>query len=211
MQTYDALILCGGQGRRLGGVDKASLVVGGQTLLSRALSAVAGAERIVVVGPVSGSVPPGVRVVSEDPPGGGPVAAIAAGMAFVQAGVVVILACDMPLLTAAVVDRLVAPLATPADALDEASDGRELPWPKAVTLVDDGGQRQPLAAAYRASTLREALTKLGGSANASMRQLISHLTITDLTADAGTTLDCDTWSDVERCRELLSPNALEER
>jgi len=204
MQTYDALILSGGQGRRLGGVDKASLVVGGDTLLGRALSAVAGAERIVVVGRPFSPLPPGVRVVSEDPAGGGPVAAIAAGMVYVESRVVVILACDMPLLTASAVDNLVAPLAETSDEADEPTDG--------VNLVDDGGHRQPLAAAYRSSALRLALRELRTPANASMRQLVSHLTIAELKADPSTTLDCDTWSDVERCGELLnSPNALEER
>ena len=216
MQTYDALILAGGQGRRLGGVDKASLVVGGNTLLDRALSAVAGAERIVVVGRPASPLPPGIRVASEDPPGGGPVAGIAAGMVYVESRFVVILACDMPLMTASVVDRLVARLVEASDEATGAtrSAGVGMPDertpPDGVNLVDDGGHPQPLAAAYRTAALRLALRKVGTQANASMRQLLSHLTISELPADARTTLDCDTWSDVERCRELLTRNALEQ-
>src|SRR4051812_33904528 len=35
---YDAIVLAGGGGRRLGGVDKATLEVGGRTLLDRVLA-----------------------------------------------------------------------------------------------------------------------------------------------------------------------------
>ncbi len=50
MPSYDAIVLAGGSGRRLGGVDKADIRVGEQTLLDRALDAVAEATKRVVVG-----------------------------------------------------------------------------------------------------------------------------------------------------------------
>ena len=73
-----AVILAGGQGRRLGGRDKPALLVGGRTLLDRALDAVSGVP-VVVVGPPR-ALPAGVFRVAEDPPGGGPAAAVAAGL-----------------------------------------------------------------------------------------------------------------------------------
>ncbi|MBA2559128.1 MAG: NTP transferase domain-containing protein, partial [Propionibacteriales bacterium] len=51
MPGYAAIVLAGGSGRRLGGVDKGSLVVGGKTLLERALAAVAEASCRIAVGP----------------------------------------------------------------------------------------------------------------------------------------------------------------
>lgn len=203
MQPFDALILSGGQGRRLGGVDKASLVLGGETLLARALSAVAGAGRVLIVGRASISLPPGVRVVSEEPAGGGPVAAIAAALPYVDSPVVVILACDMPLMTSSVVEGLVQRLAETIDKPFESGERGEEILLDGVNLVDELGQRQPLAAAYRASALSAALKIIGPPANASMRRLASHLALAELRADPNTSLDCDTWSDVERCQELL--------
>jgi molybdopterin-guanine dinucleotide biosynthesis protein A len=79
----DAIVLAGGRGARLGGVDKADLVVGGQTLLERALAATAGANRTVVVGPRRPTSRP-VTWAREHPPGGGPVAALAAGLEHVD-------------------------------------------------------------------------------------------------------------------------------
>ena len=45
------MILAGGAGRRLGGIDKALSRSTGVTLLDRVLGAVSGAARVVVVGP----------------------------------------------------------------------------------------------------------------------------------------------------------------
>lgn len=73
------VLLTGGGGRRLGGVDKASLEVGGQTLLDRAVHA-AGGRPVIVVGPDPGG-DASVLVTREDPPGGGPAAGVAAGVA----------------------------------------------------------------------------------------------------------------------------------
>ena len=45
------MVLAGGAARRMGGVDKTALQIGGRTLLDRTLSAVATADPLVVVGP----------------------------------------------------------------------------------------------------------------------------------------------------------------
>ncbi|MEU4744233.1 NTP transferase domain-containing protein, partial [Actinosynnema sp. NPDC023658] len=49
--SWAAVVLAGGRGSRLGGVDKASLVVDGRTLLDHVLDAVAAARQVIVVGP----------------------------------------------------------------------------------------------------------------------------------------------------------------
>ncbi|MFB7936855.1 DUF6457 domain-containing protein [Streptomyces sp. NPDC056049] len=78
--AYDAVVLAGGAARRLGGVDKPGLRVGGRALLDRVLAACAGARLTVVVGDPRPTVRP-VRWTRERPAGTGPVAALAAGAA----------------------------------------------------------------------------------------------------------------------------------
>src|SRR5690606_20017954 len=93
---HDALILAGGRGTRLGGVDKAALEVGGRSLLSRVLDGVRAARRTVVVGAVD--VPDGILRTVEVPQGGGPVAGIAAGLTVLGEGPgwTLVLAVDQP-------------------------------------------------------------------------------------------------------------------
>ena len=81
----DVVVLAGGRGRRLGGLSKADLVVGGARLLDHILGDLADWDhpavtlgRTVVVAPDTVNVPDGVRRTLEEPPGGGPSAGVAA-------------------------------------------------------------------------------------------------------------------------------------
>ncbi|MBM0207341.1 nucleotidyltransferase family protein, partial [Micromonospora sp. STR1s_5] len=65
MGTYAAVVLAGGAARRMGGVDKPALPVGGRPMRDRVLAAVTDATPRVVVG-ATHAVPAGVRVVRED-------------------------------------------------------------------------------------------------------------------------------------------------
>ncbi|MEP6666722.1 MAG: molybdenum cofactor guanylyltransferase [Nocardioidaceae bacterium] len=189
--SFAAIVLAGGRGTRLGGIDKAALDVGGLALLDRTLSTVSGAEPVIVVGPPR-LLPAGLRAAQEDPPGGGPVAAIAAGLREMEgygADLIVVLACDMPLLTSAHVDRLVQAAST------GSGDG--------AVYIDDQGRRQHLAAAYRAEPLRAALLATAPIENAAMRVVAKRLTLVEIQADPETTRDCDTWDDVTRSRDAL--------
>ncbi len=121
--SYDAVVPAGGAARRLGGADKPALTVGGQRLLDRVLAACAGARATVVVGPRRPTVRP-VRWTREAPAGGGPLPALAAGLAALRTAdaalgaapaVVLVLAADLPFLTRTAVDALLRAL----DALDE--------------------------------------------------------------------------------------------
>ena len=101
-EDFDAIILAGGRGSRLGGVSKADLIVGGVRLLDRVLGAVTDAASTVAVGRVE--VPDGVLVTLEDPPGTGPAAGLVAGLDAIAtpAPWTLILACDLPDAPAAV-------------------------------------------------------------------------------------------------------------
>ncbi|WP_246094840.1 DUF6457 domain-containing protein [Streptomyces roseicoloratus] len=77
--AYDAIVLAGGAARRLGGADKPGVRVGGRPLLDRVLAACRDAGRVVVVAEPRATARP-VEWAREDPPGGGPAAALDAGL-----------------------------------------------------------------------------------------------------------------------------------
>ncbi|MDX6298548.1 MAG: hypothetical protein QOI51_2405 [Nocardioidaceae bacterium] len=195
---FDAIVLAGGSGRRLGGIDKGSIEVGGRTLLARVLDAVAGAERIVVVGPRC-DLPAGVLRTSERPAGGGPVAGLAAGLELVEAPLVAVLACDLPFVTRGTVRRLAEALGTgPGSRCDGAQ------------LVDEAGRHQPLTAVYRTERLRAALSTLDQLMDTPMRGVLERLMMLDIEADPEQTWDCDTWADVTLARDRVDRDLLED-
>jgi molybdopterin-guanine dinucleotide biosynthesis protein A len=171
-RVLSALVLAGGSGTRLGGVDKAALELGGRTLLARALEAVAGADEVVVVGDPH-AAPAGVRFVREDPPYGGPAAGLLAGLAQLPEGPVAVLACDMAGVTAATFRRL-----------GEAADGHD-----GAVLVDPDGRRQ-LALVL---TARPAATAAPGGA---LWRLLAPLDLAEVAAVGLEHRDVDTWDDV---------------
>ncbi|MEZ0064082.1 molybdopterin-guanine dinucleotide biosynthesis protein A [Streptacidiphilus sp. MAP12-20] len=191
--AYDAVILAGGAARRLDGADKPGLLVGGATLLDRVLAACADARTTVVVGPER---PTAREVVwtREEPPGGGPVAALAAGLRLVTADVTLLLAADLPFLDATSVHHLLETLAEPN--ID------------AATLVDVEGRDQLLTAAYRTLPLRAALDRIGPPEGARLRAVTSMLATRHLTDPRGVSVDVDTWEDVRLARARAAASAL---
>ncbi|WP_422737499.1 molybdenum cofactor guanylyltransferase [Micromonospora sp. WMMD729] len=222
MGTYAAVVLAGGAARRMGGVDKPALPVGGRSMRDRVLAAVGDAAPRVLVGPGDG-LPDDVRVTREDPPGGGPVAATAAGSALLDPDttVVALLAADLPLLTRAAIGDLLTHLAAAeSPALAAPADGPSGPRAGAVRapepvdgvcFVDADGRRQSLCGVWRVDALRTALAGLaaerdGGLAGAAVRALTARLVVREVPwAGAGPPpwFDCDTDEDVRRARELL--------
>ncbi|NJP99286.1 DUF6457 domain-containing protein [Streptomyces zingiberis] len=112
---YDAVVLAGGAAKRLGGADKPGLRVGGRSLLDRVLGACADAGRTVVVGSRRPTARP-VRWAREQPPGGGPLAALHAGVREVSSPVVLALSADLPFLTPETVRALRTALDGPGEA-----------------------------------------------------------------------------------------------
>ena len=96
-----AIVVGGGGGERLGGVSKPDLVFGGGRLIDRvcgALLEACGAGCVAVVPPAV-RVPDSVLRTLEDPPGGGPLAGIDAGLAALGAPAdawVVVVSVDCP-------------------------------------------------------------------------------------------------------------------
>jgi molybdopterin-guanine dinucleotide biosynthesis protein A len=179
-EGWAAVVLAGGTAARLDGADKAALEHGGRSLLEHALAAVAGATEVVVVGePVPTSRP--VTFTRESPAGGGPLAALCAGVDALagRPRLVVVLAVDMPHVTSRTVERL---LAAAADA--------EGAW-----LVDATGRRQLAGAVLRARVL--GFVEPHGLP---MRALSASSDANDVPATGDEASDVDTWADVARLR-----------
>jgi molybdopterin-guanine dinucleotide biosynthesis protein A len=181
----DAIVLAGGAARRLDGVDKAGLEIGGHSLLWRAVAAVGGAAaRVVVVGPRRAGDLPHAEVIwcQEEPPGGGPVAAIAAALPFTDADTVLLIAADLPWIAAAV------------PALLGARDDADV-----AVLVDAGGRDNLVAAAWRRDRLEAALAAIDEPAGCPLHRLYDDAVVTRV-PDDGHGADCDTWDDVRAAR-----------
>lgn len=179
-----AVVLTGGTGTRLGGVDKAALELDGVSLLERALAAVTAAVEVVVVGvPVRTTRP--VTWTVEDPPRGGPAAGLLAGLDrfATPPELVAVLAVDMPKVNAGTVARL-----TWAVEADPEADG-------AVLLDRDGG-RQTLAAVYRLAALSRVRADLHDANGLSMRKLVGGMRLAEVPAVGDEARDVDTWTDL---------------
>jgi molybdopterin-guanine dinucleotide biosynthesis protein A len=190
----DAIVLTGGRSSRLDFTPKSEFVVEDRTLLQRTLEAVNGARSIVIVGPApAAGLPETVLRVQEQPPFGGPVAGIFAGLAAlaesstIPSDATLVLACDMPHIGRAI-PRLLRGLVD-----NPESDG--------VIAVDSGQRLQPLAAGYRTARLASALAARTGSGSLAAMPVFRlidglHLTPIDVPVDA--TADVDSWDDANR-------------
>jgi molybdenum cofactor guanylyltransferase len=145
--TCAGVLLTGGTSRRMG-IDKATLVLDGETFAVRAARVLAAVcDPVVEVGPaVSGLVS-----VTEEPRGSGPLTALVAGAAALGVrGPVVLLACDLPFVDAPLL-RLLAE------------------WPGTATVVPvSGGRAQFACARYGSASLEAAEAALRNGA-ASLR------------------------------------------
>ncbi|RPK62326.1 molybdopterin-guanine dinucleotide biosynthesis protein MobA [Streptomyces sp. ADI96-02] len=192
MTAYDVIVLAGGAAKRLGGADKPGVRVGGRALLDRVLAACADAGATVVVGGRRATARP-VAWTREEPEGGGPLAALGAGVGLTAAERVLVLSADLPFLSRETVDALLA-------AADE--DGRE-----GALCTDPAGRDQPLVAVYRAEPLRRELallaTEHGSLAGLPLRLLTVELDLARVDAGPLAAFDCDTWDDIAAARARI--------
>jgi molybdopterin-guanine dinucleotide biosynthesis protein A len=198
---FAAVVLAGGAALRLGGTSKPARTVGGIALLSRVLAALTDAVPVIVVGPPDLCLPGGVLRTVEQPPGGGPVAALAAGLtllapvpAAIRPGVdlVAVLAADLPFLTAEAVARVRTAAAEPGQ------DG--------AVLVDDAGRPQWLCGVWGIEALTRRLVEIGDPAGWGVRRLAAGLrvaTVATVARQAPAWFDCDTEADIRRAEEWI--------
>ncbi|WP_017587024.1 molybdenum cofactor guanylyltransferase [Nocardiopsis ganjiahuensis] len=190
--NLDAVVLAGGSATRMGGADKPGLTVAGRTLLERVVHAVLAhtpEADVTVVGPRRDH--PHARYVREDPPGGGPVPALRAGLPHVRAPWVALLAADLPHLDPEHVRALLAAAGGGGDGAESAG----------AVLVDASGREQWLTGVWRTDTLRGALAAYEGR---SLYRLLGplnpvHVPLTGVPGD----FDVDTPEALERVRADL--------
>ena len=180
------VVLAGGGSRRLGHDKLAATLGRGVTVLDALLAGVRDALPFVqmsAVGPHRTTTQP-VTWVREDPPGGGPVAGLAAGLVGLDDDdVVLVLAGDQPFVGPAL------PLLL--EALGEAD---------AAIGVDPSGADQPLTGCYRVGPLRRAVG--ADPAGRSVRSLLTALTVVRVALSVQASLDVDTAADLARARDV---------
>lgn len=188
MNQLSAMILTGGSSSRFGS-DKSQAKFGAHSLIEKLLITLPSEIDIVIVGPQLMSATREVTYTQENPRGGGPVAAIAAGLKLIDSEFVAIIATDMPFASAI--------LAVLTQNFPETDD--------AVIPLDSVGIPQPLCALYRSDALVRALTELGSTQGQSMRNLVQNLSVKELRLEPAVRrilLDVDTPSDLERAISL---------
>jgi molybdopterin-guanine dinucleotide biosynthesis protein A len=161
--TFTAAVLTGGRSRRMGR-DKAFVTIDGEPMVRRVVRALraAGAVEVVAVGgDEAGLLAEDLdRFLPDLHPGDGPLGGVLVALSAAPVSIVVVVACDMPDLTAAAVQAVVAALV--AD-------------PSSVVAV-----AQPLCAAWRAAlavaTLRPAFAA-GERTLAAAIDLLPHVAV----------------------------------
>lgn len=142
------------------GRDKATLTLGGETLLrrtSRILAEVAG--EVLVVGRTEAPGLPAVRALPDGPEGSGPLAGLLTGLRAITAPFALVVACDLPFLDPALLRHLLA-LAPGCDAV----------------IPSAGGHRQTAHAVY-AQSVHHAAAALLASGEYRFERLLSALSI----------------------------------
>ena len=180
--SYDAIIVAGGAGTRMGGVSKADLVVDGSRLLDTVVDAVRDARQTVVVGDTA--VRDGVVLTREDPPGTGPAAGLGAGLAAIECPSpwTMVLCVDLPDAT-----RVAARLSDAARATEDRFDG-------AVIVAED--RTQWLMGCYRTSALRGAVERFGPLEHAPLRWVLSPLMLQSVAPGDARPVDLDSPADL---------------
>ena len=183
----DGIVLAGGAGRRFG-APKASVLLGGVTLVERAVATLsARCARVVVVSRPDVILPAlGVPVVFDRPGPDAPLVAVATGLAACQADDVVVLGCDLPF-AESLLDRLVA---APAGV--------------AVVGVDGTGRPQPLCARYPRVETLAACDRLLGVDALPVRGLLDAVHAAGIPAEGDELLNVNTPNDLRRASALAS-------
>jgi len=160
-----AAILNGGRSVRFGGRDKGALLVGGITIRDQQLGVLAAiSDDIMIIG---GSEPaprdPRVRWIPDRHPGHGPLAGLEVALQAAHHPLVIVVACDMPGLNAALLTRL-----------HELAEGWDVVVPRTGTGY------HPLCAVYRTVTCLPLVTTQLAAGQRAVRALFPALRVRDV-------------------------------
>ncbi len=106
--SFSAIILAGGESKRMNGVDKAVLMVDGMPILQRSIQVLKEffADILIVTNEKRDYSFEGVRVVKDIVKGAGPLGGIHAGLSYMKNEAGFFTACDMPFLRGELILRL---------------------------------------------------------------------------------------------------------
>lgn len=170
----DVAILAGGRARRLGGVDKSALRVGSVSILERQLAALEGvADRILVIGGGPDRFASRrVDIVPDRVPRAGALGGVYTALCEAATPYVLVVACDLPFVSARVLERLVALADGTVDAV--------------VPRTADGVQ--PLCAVY-ARRLENRVRRHVESGHLKVQDLLAAVRVRELGPDDLASLD----------------------
>ena len=177
---HSAAILTGGRASRFGGRDKSTLPVDGRTILERQIAELTQitSDILVVGGPPPTHSIHGARHVADHVPGCGPLGGLHAALTEALGDATVVVACDMPYISAALVGYLLA-LTGGADAV--------------VPRTERG--YHPLCAAYTRACIEPIARRLADG-RLKMTDLFDNVRIRIVTTE-----EIDAFGD---CRRLLA-------
>lgn len=203
-QAWTAVVLTGGSSRRMGR-DKASLMLADRPLLEHVVAGLPDVP-LLIVGPATdvvaelGPRPFPVTSCREDPPGGGPAAAVAAALPLVRTPWFGLIGTDMPFAS----PILVALAERAAGQVRVASEATS---PDAWLARDEDGTPQHLCGVYRTDAVRASVARLpaAGAAGLSLKRLFAPLRSVTVDLDHPARLrDLDTPDDLAAAQAILS-------
>jgi molybdopterin-guanine dinucleotide biosynthesis protein A len=197
--AWTAIVLAGGQSRRMGH-DKAVITLGDEPLLRRVVRGLlAITNEVVVVGRVERSAATlaglPATMVADRWPGRGPLAGLASALSVVTRSVAVVVGCDMPALTPALL-HLLAKTCLDAEVAVPRITGRIAPLPlafqtrigPAIERLLAGPDDPPLQALARIAQTR----------------LIEETVVRSVDPDLRSFLNINTPADLARAVELMT-------
>jgi molybdenum cofactor guanylyltransferase len=153
-----AIVLAGGRSRRIGR-PKAFLEIGGRPLIDRVLDALSGAfsEVLIVAPDFTPFTHLGARLVADTHPGLGALGGVYTGLAAAGHPRAIVVGCDMPFLSPALLAHLVARAGGRTAAVPRAADGRH---PLHAAYTKDALPVLERAIAERSLKLLDAVARL---------------------------------------------------
>jgi molybdenum cofactor guanylyltransferase len=135
MSHFSVAILAGGRATRFGGRDKSTLIVDGRSILARQLGELSPlADDVMIIGACGGlhsseatvarpDGHPTPRAVADIVPGSGPLGGVHAALSAARHDVVLVVACDMPFVTARFASYLLSLAGSAAIVVPRSADG----------------------------------------------------------------------------------------
>ena len=175
-----AAILAGGRATRFGGQDKSTLVVDGRTIFDRQVDELSQiADEILLVGATMPATRPGVTPIADVMPGCGPLGGLHAALRAARSHILVVVACDMPYVSAPFLAYLASLAGEPA----EQSEAREQGERDEVIAVVPQTERgyHPLCAAYTRTAI-EPIERRLAAGRLKMTDLLAEIRLRVVTA-----------------------------